>query len=393
MSLDIAHRLVGIRLNMMHTPAPMTKEFHAILKELYTKEEAWLVALMPMSPSTAKVIALLQFKKPSVVEKTLLDLVDRGLMLEIVLKGVQRFMIPVAVPGLFELQLMDGGDTPLKRKFAKTIHNALLDTPDVFYGKYEKMGSSFARVVPINRHLSPGKNRLPYEDARNIIMNANKFAISNCYCRREKELIGEKPCDAPKDVCMSLNFAADFIIKHNFGTEVDQKTMLKKLDEAEKHNLVHMSDNFMGHNNTFMCNCCGCCCGLLGAITQVDAKPPFVLSSKMINLDKNKCKDCGKCVKVCNVKALSVIHKKTILNKTRCIGCGYCLDVCPQKAISFIPRPGWQEPPEDYGEMVVDLMSRRIKGAIGIGLPGKRMTAKGLNKMMDELNKFGQKKV
>lgn len=392
MPLDLAHRLLHIRINMMHTPAPMTREFLEILKDLYTKKEAWLVGLMPLFPASARVIALLQFKKPSAVEKTLLDLVDRGLMIEIVVKGVQKFMIPVAVPGLFEFQLMDGGDTPLKRKFARTVHDALLNTPELFYGKYEKMGSSFARVIPVNRNLSPGTDRLPYEDARNIIMNAKKFAITNCYCRREKELIGEKTCDAPKDVCMALNFAADFTIKHNLGREVDRETMLMKLDEAEKHNLVHMSDNYMGTGYSFICNCCGCCCGLLGAITQTDAKGPFVLSSMMIEMDNEKCNNCGKCVKVCNVKALSLMHKKTILNKTKCIGCGYCVDVCPQNALKFVPRPGWHEPPKDYGEMAVDLMRRR--GRIMMKVPFiRKLAARSVNNIINEANKFGEKTV
>lgn len=391
MSSNLPYRLLAHRINMMHTPAPLSDGFIEILKFLYTREEAWLVARMPLGPATARRIAIAQLKKTADVEKTLLDLVDRGLMIDLDFDGVKKFVIPVAVPGIFEFQLMDGKDTPLKRRFAQEMRDLLFSEPDSFYGRYDKIGSSFARVIPVNKGLSSDQKTLQYEDARYIINGAKKFAIQHCYCRQEKKILGDKVCDAPIDICMSLGFAADYAIKHKLGHEVDKTTMLKKLDVAEEHNLVHISDNYMNGAYTFICNCCGCCCGVLGGITHLDRKAPLVLSSVVIELDKEKCNDCGKCSRACQVQALSRINKKTVVNPNRCVGCGNCISVCPEGALSLVPRPDWQQPPEDYGDMVADLMGRRLRARFKLpfkSLPGRKQVARQVNKMIDDISKF-----
>ena len=64
MALDLAHRLLALRFNMIYTPVPIIPEFIDILKILYTTEEAWLVGLMPPGFASAKTIARLQRKDP-----------------------------------------------------------------------------------------------------------------------------------------------------------------------------------------------------------------------------------------------------------------------------------------------------------------------------------------
>ena len=43
--------------------------------------------------------------------------------------------------------------------------------------------------------------------------------------------------------------------------------MLAALDRAEQAGLVHLTDNVQDKVN-FICNCCGCCCGFLGTVTN-----------------------------------------------------------------------------------------------------------------------------
>lgn len=375
MSLDLGHRLLHTRINLMHSPGLMHKKFLNMLKDLYSAKEAWLVGLMPLMPATATKIALLQFKRPSKIKKILTGMADRGLLIDLDIKGKTKYMIPVTVPGLAEFQIMDGKDTPEKRKFAREFHEMFFSNPEVFYGEWEKMGSSFARVIPVNKSFSPGEKRLEYEDVKSIINKASRFGISNCYCRREKDLIGEKKCDAPMEVCMSLDFATGFLVKHGLAREVDRETMLKILDEAEKHNLVHLSDNSRD-GFTFICNCCGCCCGLLGGVNHLNQKPPFVLSSFIAHVDKEKCNDCGKCSRTCQAGALMMLNKRLVYSDRKCIGCRLCANVCPQSAISIKNRESWHEPPKDYPNMVIDLMGRRFNRALH--LPFNRLPGKSL---------------
>ena len=74
----------------------------------------------------------------------------------------------------------------------------------------------------------------------------------------------------------------------------------------------------------------------------VDSRHPF------IQLDPNKCINCGKCVRTCSeilkVSALGFVYRgfKSIvkpamekaLSETNCINCGNCIDACPTGAIS-----------------------------------------------------------
>jgi ferredoxin/flavodoxin len=53
-------------------------------------------------------------------------------------------------------------------------------------------------------------------------------------------------------------------------------------------------------------------------------------------LDREKCKFCGKCIKVCPVQRLEIVGGiLAIEQKPECIHCGECINVCPSKAICF----------------------------------------------------------
>jgi pyruvate formate lyase activating enzyme len=52
-------------------------------------------------------------------------------------------------------------------------------------------------------------------------------------------------------------------------------------------------------------------------------------------LDAERCSVCGKCVKVCDKRAVKVIDGEVVLSREKCDLCGRCVDVCPSKAISI----------------------------------------------------------
>jgi ferredoxin len=379
---DLVFRMLAHKFNISYMPVVVTDGMVDLMKDFYSREEAWLLVLMPLMPASAKTIARLQFKNPKKVEKMLQDMVNRGLLIEFVDDGVQKFQMAPFIPGVVEMTLMKGEDTPESRQYAKKMHDLLEESNHRVLDKIEGMGSSFARVIPVNQGLSHENQTLPYEDVRTIINGAKRFAITHCHCRTQKFLADEKVCDAPRDVCMSLDFAADFLIRAGIGKEVDHKTMLQKLDLAEEHNLVHMSDNSRS-GFTFVCNCCGCCCGILTATTKMGRKTPVIKSSYIAEWDSKICTDCGKCSRVCQVNALTQENKVTLFSEERCLGCGECIETCPEKALRLVPREDWEEPEATYGHMVADMMARRIKSGTllqGKKLPGQEYMAKMINK-------------
>jgi len=384
MALDLAHRLLAFRFNMTYVPVPIIPEFITMLKLLYTKEEAWLAAFMPPAFASAKTVARLQRKDTATVEKMLKGMIDKRLLIEYTDRGIQKFSLPPFVPGVAEFQLMSGEITPQLIEFTKKFHGAFSSKQNVFLEKLGEMGSTFARVIPVNQSVSSAQNILVYEDARAIIRGAKTFAISHCYCRMAKDVLQEKSCSAPREICMAFDFPADFLIRNKIGKEVDCDAMLRKLDLAEEHHLVHVTDNAQS-GFSFMCHCCGCCCGFLTSLNVYNIRPPIVMSSWVIQRDSEACDHCGKCTRVCQLGALSSVNKNTLYNEKRCIGCGVCVGVCPNDALTLVARPNWEEPSPTYGDMMVDMMTQRLRAGLMLPikkLPGHKFMAKWANDIL-----------
>ena len=56
---------------------------------------------------------------------------------------------------------------------------------------------------------------------------------------------------------------------------------------------------------------------------------------RVIDFKDASCRHCYKCVRNCEVKAISVEHEQAHIMKDHCINCGHCLEVCPQNAKTF----------------------------------------------------------
>ena len=56
---------------------------------------------------------------------------------------------------------------------------------------------------------------------------------------------------------------------------------------------------------------------------------------RVIDFKDASCRHCYKCVRNCEVKAISVENEQAHIMKDHCINCGHCLEVCPQNAKTF----------------------------------------------------------
>lgn len=55
---------------------------------------------------------------------------------------------------------------------------------------------------------------------------------------------------------------------------------------------------------------------------------------KVVRKDEEKCIDCGACISLCPVKAISPEEDWTVeVDDQLCIGCGFCTFSCPTRAI------------------------------------------------------------
>ncbi|KPV63710.1 MAG: Ketoisovalerate oxidoreductase subunit VorD [Candidatus Bathyarchaeota archaeon BA2] len=62
---------------------------------------------------------------------------------------------------------------------------------------------------------------------------------------------------------------------------------------------------------------------------------------KLIEVDTEKCFECGACLSLCPVSAIAFKEDSSVVfDEEKCIGspCGLCIDACPAKAIKLVEQ-------------------------------------------------------
>ena len=126
---------------------------------------------------------------------------------------------------------------------------------------------------------------LRFDEAAEHIKMAGRGSLGKCYCRHEAWHLG-KNCSAPiDDICMSLGNASDFLVEQGFARRASVDELLSALKRAEDLGLVHIGDNVQDQT-TFICNCCGCCCGFLEGITKHHLKHAVTTTNYIARLER-----------------------------------------------------------------------------------------------------------
>jgi electron transport complex protein RnfB len=134
--------------------------------------------------------------------------------------------------------------------------------------------------------------------------------------------------------------------------EISRDQALALHDQAEAAGLVHTVSNNIQARGYFgyICNCCGCCCGILRGITDFGIENSVAHANYYAALDPDKCSSCGVCQARCQVRALQDQGGVMAVEKERCIGCGLCVTSCPEEAIELKRKPEKEivTPPVDF---------------------------------------------
>ena len=339
-------------LDKFPTGAPHTGNLRRILEIILTEEEAAMAAKLSPHPLREKLNRLCERTgvAPELARPLLESAADKGVVFAETREGEPFYSVMPLVPGIFELQFMKGLYDNKSKELARLFN-------DYYYeGWGEKsfaMGEPFARTIVIGKEVPAGQEVQPYEQVKELILGHKDKALTTCFCRHEHELIGDS-CGRPKDVCMVLGPFVNYAVERGFARRASDEEMLDALERAEEAGLVHLSDNIRQKVN-FVCNCCGCCCGILRSINEWQLDPgPLVKSSYYAVIDAGQCSGCGLCAEErCQVGAIAETDEGVYqVSPTRCIGCGLCVTTCPEEAVSLAARPADQVeiPPENEDE-------------------------------------------
>jgi len=349
LTLKESYSNLADRLNLFPQGAPPTDLLFQILAVLFTREEAALVALLPIRPFNVAAAARV-WQKPALETRNLLEaLASRGMLLDMDHGGEQLFVLPPPMAGFFEFSMMRVGNGYDQKLLAELFHQYLNVEEDFVKALFAGGETQLGRVFVNERALDGDRTLtvMDYERASQVIREATHMGVGTCYCRHKMEHLG-KACKAPMDICMTFSTTAQSLIKHGIARQVDVKEGLDLLDQALDANLVQFGEN-VRQKVAFICNCCGCCCEAMLAAKRFAFLNPVATTNFQPAVKAEDCTGCGKCVTACPVEAMGLVaagdpHRpkrmKARLHKELCLGCGVCVRTCAQGALALEARPG-----------------------------------------------------
>lgn len=325
----------------------------AILKKIFDPDEAEMATHLTPLPETLEAFS----------QRTGIELQRAGEMLERMARKGQIFRIRRGeetlysaasfVPGIWEYQLGS-----LDRELAEMVEQYF----DQALGKVLTTGKiPVFRVLPVDENLSMEMQVMPYDRVKEIVRSQKTIALADCLCRKERRLTGHG-CNHIDDVCLLFSHMARFYVENKMARFITPEEAVDVLDRAEKDGLVHSPIN--ARNPMGMCNCCGCCCGLLRGINHLKLPASKVVRSDFFcTCDEDACSGCGVCEERCQVMAIQLKDDVARVDRDRCIGCGLCVSTCPTEALRLARKSPGEIPevPATWGEMFIKVAPTKAR--------------------------------
>jgi Pyruvate/2-oxoacid:ferredoxin oxidoreductase delta subunit len=324
---DNAYRVFAGK--MMHKDSKWIPE---ILRALVDEPSADLLLSLP---GTAAGLAAKLGRPEGEIESGLKDLFHKGLAFKKTKGGITTWRAPAHLA---------------------QFHDATIlwpEAPDSFYELWKKymdeewpqlaailtklLSRPLTRVIPVEKSLAGEAQVLSHENVRQVIESGRRFAVARCTCR-----LTMRHCDAPTDVCLQINRAADYTIERGSGHEITKEEALAVAARAAAAGLVHVTMN-KAEVEHFICNCCGCCCQSFSQLI-VAGLPLCDPSRYRPEVDADRCTGCGDCEDRCWFEAIAVGDAEVAEVKAeKCMGCGQCVLGCKEEAIVMGPcrEPGF----------------------------------------------------
>jgi len=360
------------RLNRFPIGLVDSEKLREILSILFTEDEAFIASKFPLEEVTIDELSEDTGIEPELLLPKLESMADKGLLMDMPYSGTTYYLLMPGLIGFMEFTFMrKRTDLPMEKLATLMAEYLVENGPEGQAGEFFGSNTQLTRALAYKEHIPVNSKITNYEDAQQIIKEANFTAVTQCYCRHKKEH-QNKVCKkgAPsEETCMVLGSGAQFLVRRGFAKELPKEQMLEILAKAKTLNLTHVTDNIRD-KPSFICNCCRCCCELMNGVQMGFqdglAKTPFIAV-----IDEDLCDYCGECIKTCNVKCIGLAKGRKKIKKAdrraridtdTCLGCGACIPVCETGAIIFVPRDNYKVPPKNKSWMFAKIL--REKGRL-----------------------------
>ena len=388
------YRLLQQRLDRNITGAPDSPVFMQILKLLFSPQEVELANHLPGSPTPVDVIS----EKLSIPQEELCDklseMAQRGVVIDLELNGKQYYSLPPVVIGFFEFTFMRARDNVPMTELAKLFDRYMKENDrfarSVFQGETQ-LGRSLVHEEAITKENYT--EFLDWERSSHIIKTASSISVSLCACRHKAQHLGHA-CDKPQEVCLAFGYSADMLARTGMGRIIKTDEAMGILQLCKEEGLAQTGDNVQ-NGVSYMCNCCGCCCGMIDAIKTFDIRNAIVTSNWIMEVNPEKCTGCWQCVQACPVDAIELVdgkisnrkQKLAQVEKTLCLGCGVCYSVCKKGGITMSSRPQRVYTPETVFDRVITMAIERGKLANLLVKNPDKMSHRALGRIFHVIEK------
>ena len=332
---ELYYNTLADALNKLPNAFPRTKSNIEILllKKIFSPEEAWLCGQLTVQFESVENIAERIGLSIEETQSRLGKMAKRGFIWGNP-KGGQVRLAPFVV-GIYEEQLWN-----MDHELAHLMEEWM-----------DEGGAEFMRFRPAIHRVIPAPSStksewiLPYDDIKAILRTKRSFHVRDCICRVQQDLIDKRKCDFPLKICLSFT---SFERPPSEGSITLQEA-LDLIDETEKIGLVHTVSN-IAEGFFYVCNCCGCCCGILRGITEYGIENSVAASNYYATNDPDKCMRCGTCIRRCQMNAISDYEGPSVVDRKKCIGCGLCVTDCEFEVMKLVRKPDNEiiTPPKDF---------------------------------------------
>ena len=357
---------------------PHRQKFKDSLRETFPEDDLKIFFHLPYLGFISEEKFLKKLAKKGVAktefEEALTRLIPRGLVDKFQKKGEWGYeRAPVIV--VLEMAVREEKDSNFRAITAEVMNDLIEGAAEVI-----PTSTPYYRVLPVEETIQPSPTSrlikvneeipipnqvLPLDLISEMMKTVELIAVSNCYCRSAKQVVGD-PCGHPLETCFYFDELAQMKLQTDYARQIDYDEAMQILYECETHGLVHNVSNCEGKIQT-LCNCCECSCAVLKAWTR-GLRNTTSPSRYLVQLDIDQCTLELDCLEACPVEALTVVDEKLVINETDCLGCGLCIPACPKGALSLSIRKTSPKVYKDTGALY-----RQIYAEAAVGLIGRKL--------------------
>lgn len=301
--LELAQHVAGRKVNYTEEDP----EYY-VFADLLTDEQADLLISMKRRIEE-KVEDLAERNKMTYADTfdMCMQLADFGILeLKPQSDGTDRFELPIFVPGIFELMMLNRENANAHPEIARAFEQYTKDTVEQVVTAMP-MGNGAMRVIPVESAIQAETRKAPYEEISYWLTKyQNHIALAPCQCRLVREQMGEGTGNLPEEMCLILGATAESCIATKKARRISKKEAEEVLALAEKRGYMHQVSNMDGTNKIWaICNCERNVCLALRT-SQYFNTPNMSRSNYVAKVDPEKCGGCGQCVETCPANAVKL---------------------------------------------------------------------------------------